>query len=279
MAIEPRTKIDREKLRSTLIQLSDEDPTFKTKVDPDTGQTIISGMGELHLEILKNRMIREFKVNANVGKPQVAYRESIQVGAQGEGKFVKQTGGRGHYGHVILSLEPAPRGFGMTILNNVKEGRIPSEYIRAVEKGIRDCMSSGPLAGYPIVDVKVTILDGSYHEVDSSEFAFNTAASMAVRDAARKASAILLEPIMKVEITTPAEYVGDIIADINARRGKVKSLDAKLNTQVVKAEVPLAEMFEYSTAMRSLTKGRASYSMEPLHFEVVPPEIQKTMLE
>lgn len=279
MAIEPKTKVDRERLRSTLVQLSLEDPTFKTKVDPETGQTIISGMGELHLQVLKDRMIREFKVGANVGKPQVAYRETVTSAAQGEGKFVRQTGGRGQYGHVIVLLEPAPRGSGLTIVNQVKGGRIPPPYIPAVEEGIKDSMISGPLAGYPLVDAKVTILDGSYHEVDSSDFAFATAASLAVRDAAGEASPVLLEPIMKVEITTPAEYVGDIMADINSRRGKVKSLETKLHTQVVRAEVPLAEMFEYSTAMRSLTKGRASYSMEPLHFEVVPAEMQKKMFE
>jgi len=279
MAIEPKTKADREKLRSTLIQLSVEDPTFKTKVDTETGQTIISGMGELHLQVLKDRMIREFKLGANVGKPQVAYRETIMEPAQSEGKFIKQTGGRGHYGHVVVLLEPSPRGSGITIVNEIKGGKIPHEFISAVEDGISDSITSGPLAGYPMVDVKVTILDGSYHQVDSSQFAFSTAASIAVREAARKASAVILEPIMRVEITTPAEYVGDIMADVNARRGKVKNLETKLNTQVVKAEVPLAEMFEYSTAMRSLTKGRASYSMEPLHFEVVPPEIQKKMLE
>ncbi len=279
MAIEPKTKADREKLRTTLIQLSQEDPTFKTKVDPETGQTIISGMGELHLEILKERMIRDFNLGANVGKPQVAYRETILEAAMGEGKFIKQTGGHGQYGHVVVSLEPAPRGHGLTISNEVKEGRIPHQYISAVEDGIRDCVTSGPLGGYPMVDLKVKILDGSFHEVDSSDYAFERAASMAVRDAARKASATLLEPIMKVEVTTPEECVGDIIADINARRGKVKKLETKLHTQVVDAEVPLAEMFEYSTTMRSLTKGRASYSMEPLHFDVVPDEIQKKLLE
>jgi len=278
MAIEPKTKTDREKLASTLAQLSEEDPTFKIKVDPETGQTIISGMGELHLQVLKGRMIREFKLRASVGKPQVAYRETVLDATETEGRFVKQTGGRGHYGHVVVLLEPAPRGSGLTVVNEVKGGRIPHQYMSAVEKGIRDCARSGPLAGYPMVDVKVTILDGSYHEVDSSEFAFKTAASIAIRDAARKATATLLEPIMRVEITTPEEYVGDIMADVNARRGKVKSLETKLHTQVVKAEVPLAEMFEYSTAMRSLTKGRASYSMEPLHFEVVPPQIQKQIL-
>ncbi len=279
MAIEPKTKVDRERLRATLVRLSEEDPTFKMRVDSDTGQTIISGMGELHLQVLRDRMIREFKVGANVGKPQVAYRETVLETAKGEGKLVKQTGGRGQYGHVVVLLEPAPRSSGLTIANQVKAGRIPTQYMPAVEEGIQDCMTSGPLAGYPMVDVKVTILDGSYHEVDSSEYAFHTAASMAVKDAARKASAVLLEPIMKVEITTPAEYVGDIMADIQARRGRVKSLDTKLNTQVVKAEVALAEMFEYSTSIRSLTKGRASYSMEPLHFEVVPSEIQNRMLE
>lgn len=279
MAIEPKTKADREKLKSTLMHLSEEDPTFKMKVDSDTGQTIISGMGELHLEVLKDRMIREFKLGANVGKPQVAYRETVLEAAEGVGKLIKQSGGHGQYGHVEVLLEPAPRGHGLTILNEIKGGRIPPQYIPAVEEGISDYMNSGPLAGYPMVDVKVTILDGSYHEVDSSDFAFKTAASMAVRDAARKASATLLEPIMRVEITTPEECVGDIIADINARRGKVKRLETKLHTQVVEAEVPLAEMFEYSTAMRSLSKGRASYSMEPLHFDVVPPEIQGKMLE
>jgi elongation factor G len=279
MAIEPKTKADREKLRATLLQLSVEDPTFKTKVDSETGQTIISGMGELHLQVLKDRMMRDFKLRANVGKPQVAYRETITAVAEGEGKFVKQTGGRGHYGHVLILMEPGPRGSGVTVTDEVKSGRIPRHYLPAVEEGIRDSLTSGPLAGYPVVDAKVTILDGSYHEVDSSEFAFDIAASMAVREAARKAVAVLLEPIMKVEITTPADYLGDIMADINARRGKVKSLETRLHTQVVKAEVPLADMFNYSTAMRSLTKGRASYSMEPLHFEVVPPEIQNKMLE
>ena len=279
MAIEPKTKADREKLRSTLVQLSVEDPTFKTKVDPETGQTIISGMGELHLQVLKGRMIREFKLSANVGKPQVAYRETVMEAAEGEGRLVKQTGGRGHYGCVVVLLEPAPRGSGLTIVKEVKVDRIPPQFIPAVEEGIRDSMASGPLAGYPMVDTKVTILDGAYHRVDSSDFAFSTAASMAAREAARNASPVLLEPIMKVEITTPGEYLGDIMGDMRARRGKVKSLDTKLHTQVVKAEVPLAEMFEYSTAMRSLTKGRASYSMEPLHFEVVPSEIQTKMLE
>ncbi len=279
MAIEPKTKLDRDRLRSTLLLLSEEDPTFKIKVDPDTGQTIISGMGELHLEIIKDRMIREFRVGANVGKPQVAYRETVLEGAKGVGKFIKQSGGHGQYGHVVVLLEPTQRGSGLVISNEVKGGAIPHEYISAAEDGIRDCMTSGPLAGYPMVDVKVTILDGSYHEVDSSDFAFKTAGSMAVKDAVRKASATLLEPIMKVEITTPEEHVGDIIADINARRGRVKHLETKLHTQLVEAEVPLAEMFEYSTTMRSLTRGRASYSMEPLHFEVVPAEIQEEMLE
>lgn len=278
MAIEPKTKADREKLRSTLVQLSVEDPTFKTTVNPDTGQTIISGMGELHLQVLRERMVREFKVRANVGRPQVAYRETVTETTEGKGSLVKQTGGRGHYGRVVLLLEPAPRGSGLTVLNQVKGGRIPQQYIPSVEKGIRDSMTSGPIAGYPMVDVRVTILDGAYHEVDSSEFAFHTAASIAVRDAARNASPVLLEPIMRVEITTPADYLGDIVGDINARRGKVKTLETKLHTQVVKADVPLAEMFEYSTAMRSLTRGRASYSMEPLHFEAVSPEIQKQML-
>ncbi len=279
MAIEPKTKADRERLRSTLTQLSAEDPTFKIKVDPETGQTIISGMGELHLQVLKDRMIREFRVKANVGKPQVAYRETVTEAAEGEGKFIKQTGGRGHYGHVIALLEPAPRGSGLTILNHVKGGRIPQQYISSVEKGVKECATSGPLAGYPLVDVKVTILDGSYHEVDSSDYAFEIAGSLAVRHAVRSATAALLEPIMRVEITTPEEYIGDIMADVNARRGKVKSLETKLHTQVVRAEVPLAEMFDYSTAIRSLTKGRASYSMEPLHFEAVPSQIQNQMLQ
>lgn len=279
MAIEPKTKADRDKLRLTLLSLSEEDPTFKTKVDADTGQTIISGMGELHLQVLKERMIREFNLKVNVGRPQVAYRETVLEAAESEGRFIKQTGGRGQYGHVVLRVEPAERGSGVLIENEVKEGRIPREYMSAVSQGIRDCATSGPLGGYPMVDVKITILDGSYHEVDSSDFAFQTAASIGLRDAVRKAAAAILEPIMRLEVVAPEEYVGDIIADINARRGKVKSLETKLRTQVVKAEVPLAEMFDYSTAVRSLTKGRASYSMEPHHFEVVPPQVQKQMLE
>jgi elongation factor G len=279
MAIEPKTKADRDRLRLTLLSLSEEDPTFKTKVDLDTGQTIISGMGELHLQILKERMIREFNLRVNVGRPQVAYRETVLEAAESDGRFIKQTGGRGHYGHVVLRVEPAGRNSGLVIVNEVREGRIPREYMSAVSDGITDCATSGPLAGYPMVDVKVTILDGSYHEVDSSDFAFKTAASIGLRDAVRKAAAALLEPIMRVEVVTPEEYVGDIISDINARRGKVKSLETRLRTQIVKAEVPLAEMFDYSTAVRSLTKGRASHSMEPHHFEVVPPQIQKQMLE
>lgn len=279
MAIEPKTKADRDKLRSTLLSLSGEDPTFKIKVDADTGQTLISGMGELHLQVLKERMIREFNLKVNVGKPQIAYRETVLEAAESEGRFIKQTGGHGHYGHVVLRVEPAARGSGLTIVNEVKEGRIPKEYMSAVSEGIVDCATSGPLAGYPMVDVKVTILDGSYHEVDSSDYAFKTAASMGLREAVKKAAATLLEPIMQLEVVTPEEHVGDIIADINARRGKVKSLETRLRTQVVKAEVPLAEMSDYSTAMRSLTKGRASHSMEPHHFEAVPPQIQEQMLE
>ncbi len=279
MAIEPKTKADRSRLKETLDRLHEEDPTFRTHIDKETGQTIISGMGELHLEILKERMIREFRVHANVGKPHVAYRETITEEQIGESKFVKQTGGRGQYGHVVLKVEPLTKGSGFIFENRIKSGKIPNEFIPAVKQGIEESLLTGPLSGYPIVDIRVTLLDGSYHEVDSSELSFKIAGSSALQSAARKASPIMLEPIMSVEITTPDEYVGEIIGDLTTRRGKVKTMETRVNSRIVKAEVPLAEMFGYSTAIRSLTKGRASYSMEPSYFEIVPSEIEEQLLK
>ncbi len=279
MAIEPRTKADRDSLRESLRKLSEEDPTFRIKVDQETGQTIISGMGELHLEVLKERMLREFKVHANVGRPRVAYRETITKEAFGEQKFVKQTGGRGQYGHVRLRIYPLPSGEGHKIEFNIKGNDIPREYLPAIERGIRESLSVGMLASYPIVDCGVEVNGGSYHEVDSSDIAFSAAASMAFKNAIKEARPVLMEPIMKVEVTSPEEFLGDIIGGINARRGNIQGLKTKLHTQVVKAKVPLAEMFGYSTALRSMTRGRASYSMEPSHFESVSPEVQKKLLD
>jgi elongation factor G len=271
VAIEPKTKADQDKLAVALQKLSEEDPTFRVHTDPETSQTIISGMGELHLEILVERMRREFKVDANVGRPQVAYRETIRRRVVDvEGKFIRQTGGRGQYGHVVINLEPGPAGSGFVFEDKVVGGSIPREYIRPVEQGIEEALENGVLAGYPIVDVKVELTDGSYHDVDSSEMAFKIAGSMAFKEAAHKAQLILLEPIMDVEVVTPAEYIGDVMGDLSARRGKIGGMAQRANAQVVSSTVPLSEMFGYSTTLRSMSQGRAVYTMQFAHYEEVP---------
>jgi elongation factor G len=279
MAIEPKTKLDQEKMATALQRLAEEDPTFRVYTNEDTGQTIIAGMGELHLEIIRDRMLREFKVDANAGKPQIAYRETIIKKATGEGKLIKQSGGRGQYGHVIVNVEPRERGKGIEIENKVVGGTIPKEYIPAVKKGIEEAVLNGVLGGYPVIDLHVDIIDGSYHDVDSNELAFKLAAIFAMKDAFKKGTSILLEPIMKVECVTPDEYQGDIMGDLNRRRGKILNMEAKNLATVVHAEVPLAEMFGYATAIRSLSKGRASYTMEPSHFEQVPAQIVAAVLD
>ena len=277
IAIEPKTKADQDKLSDALVKLSDEDPTFKVKVDEETGQTLISGMGELHLEILIDRMKREFKVEANVGKPQVAYRETITKAVQAEGKFVKQSGGRGKYGHVWIELGPNEAGKGYEFENGIVGGVVPKEYIPAVSKGIEEALRNGVIAGFPVVDVKVKLYDGSYHDVDSDEMSFKVAGSMAFKNGARKASPVLLEPIMKVEVTTPEEYLGDVMGDLNSRRGKIEGFTSRRDAQVIKALVPLAEMFGYATTVRSMTQGRAIYTMQFSHYSEVPKQIAEEL--
>ena len=279
MAIEPKTKLDQEKMATALQRLAEEDPTFRVYTNEDTGQTIIAGMGELHLEIIRDRMLREFKVDANAGKPQIAYRETITKNATGEGKLIKQSGGRGQYGHVIVNVEPRERGKGVEIENQIVGGTIPKEYIPAVKKGIEEAVLNGIVGGYPVIDLHVDIVDGSYHDVDSNELAFKLAAIFAMKDAFKKATSILLEPIMKVECVTPDEYQGDLMGDLNRRRGRIINMEAKNLATLIHAEVPLAEMFGYATAIRSLSKGRASYSMEPSHFEPVPAQIVAAVLD
>lgn len=279
VAIEPKTKADQEKLSQALQKLAQEDPSFRVSYDEETGQTLISGMGELHLEIIVDRLTREFKVEANVGKPQVAYRETIKGSAKAEGKFIRQTGGRGQYGHVFIEIEPLGQGKGFEFVDKIVGGRIPKEYIPAVEKGIIEAMERGVIAGYPVVDVRATLYDGSYHEVDSSEMAFKIAASMAFKEAASKAQPVLLEPIMSVEVVTPEEYMGDVIGDLNARRGKVQGMEKRGNSQVIRALVPLAEMFGYATDLRSKTQGRATYTMQFSHYEEVPKNIAESIIE
>ncbi len=273
MAVEPKTKADQEKMSNALGRLSEEDPTFQVKTDEETGQTIISGMGELHLEIIIDRLMREFKVEANVGKPQIAYRETITQPAHGDGKLVKQSGGRGQYGHVVIDVTPNERGKGLTIENKIVGGAIPKEYMNAVYAGLNEAMTTGVIAGYPVVDVNVQVVDGSYHEVDSNENAFKMAAIFAMKDAFKKAKPIMLEPIMAVEVSTPTDYQGDVMGDLNRRRGQIGSMENKANDCILKANVPLSEMFGYSTVVRTLSSGRASYSMEPSHFEQVPQNL------
>ena len=275
IAIEPKTKADQEKLGVSLQKLATEDPSFRVATDRETGQTIISGMGELHLEIIVDRLLREFKVDANVGKPQVAYKETVRRSVEREAKFVRQTGGRGQYGHVVLRVEPLPPGKGFEFADGTKGGVVPREYIPAVEKGVRDALETGTLAGYPMVDIKVTLLDGSYHEVDSSEIAFKIAGSMAFKDATSKASPVILEPIMAVEVVVPEEFMGEVIGNLSGRRGKIQGMDARAGAQVITAQVPLAEMFGYATDLRSMTQGRATYTMQFSHYEPVPQPISE----
>jgi elongation factor G len=278
VAIEPKTKADQEKMGVALGKLAQEDPTFKIHTDADTNQTIISGMGELHLEIIVDRMMREFKVGANVGKPQVAYKETIRKRAEAEGKYIRQTGGRGQYGHVKITVEPSGVGAGFVFENEIVGGAVPREYIKPVEQGIKEAMGSGVLAGFEVKDIKVRLIDGSYHEVDSSEIAFKIAGSMAFKDACKKASPALLEPVMKVEVVLPEEYMGDVIGDVNSRRGRIEGMEARPGTQIVKAFVPLATMFGYATDLRSRTQGRATYTMHFSHYEEVPKQISDELI-
>jgi len=278
IAIEPKTKADQEKLGISLQKLASEDPSFRVNTDEETGQTIISGMGELHLEIIVDRLLREFKVEANVGKPQVAYRETISKKVKVEGKFVRQSGGRGQYGHVWLEVEPQEPGAGYEFVDAIKGGVVPREYIPAVDKGIQEAMGTGVLAGYPVVDLKVTLIDGSYHDVDSSEMAFKIAGSMGFKEGCSKASPVLLEPIMSVEVVVPEEYMGDVIGDLNSRRGQIMGMESRANAQVVTAMVPLAMMFGYATDLRSATQGRATYTMTFHHYEQVPKSVSEEII-
>ncbi|HSE98317.1 MAG TPA: elongation factor G, partial [Blastocatellia bacterium] len=277
-AIEPKTRQDQEKLGLGLQRLASEDPSFKVSTDAETGQTIISGMGELHLEIIVDRLRREFGVDANVGRPQVAYRETIRKAAEGVGKFVRQTGGRGQYGHAEVRIEPLEPGTGFEFVNAIVGGVIPREYIKPVEEGIKEAMEGGVLAGYEVVDMKATLHYGSYHEVDSSEMAFKIAGSMAFKDAAKKADAVLLEPIMKVEVVSPEEYMGSITGDINSRRGRIERIDSRPGTQVITSMVPLSEMFGYSTELRSMTQGRATYTMHFHRYEEAPRSVREEII-
>ncbi|MCC6544335.1 MAG: elongation factor G [Nitrospirae bacterium] len=278
IAIEPKTKTDQERMGVSLQKLAQEDPSFRVKTDEETGQTIISGMGELHLEIIVDRMLREFKVEANVGKPQVAYRETIRGKVESEGKYIRQTGGRGQYGHVWITVEPQASGEGFVFENKIVGGTVPREYIPAVEKGIREALDSGVLAGYPVVDVKVTLFDGSYHDVDSSEMAFKIAGSMAFKDGAKRAKPVLLEPIMSLEVTVPEEYMGDVIGDINSRRGRIQSVRPRSAAQIIAAEAPLSEMFGYATDLRSLTQGRATFTMQFARYEEAPRNVSEQIV-
>jgi len=279
IAIEPKTKADQDRLSQSLNRLMMEDPTFKVSTDEDTGQTIISGMGELHLEVITDRLIREFKVKANVGRPQVAYKETITQSVMAEGRFVRQTGGKGQYGHVVIQLEPAPRGTGFSFENRIIGGIIPKEFITPVRKGISEAMNSGFLAGYPVIDIKATLLDGSFHPVDSSEISFTIAASMAFQDGFQKAKPVLLEPVMKVEVVVPEEYLGEVLGDLNARRGQISGIHARKDAQIVAAAVPLREMFGYATDLRSKTQGRAVYTMQFSNYKVLSETESKNLLE
>ena len=278
VAVEPKTKSDQEKMGVALSKLAQEDPTFRVATDQESGQTIISGMGELHLEIIIDRMMREFNVEANVGKPQVAYRETIRKKSEAEGKYIRQTGGSGQYGHVKLRVEPNGAGKGFEFENDIVGGSIPKEYIKPVEAGIREAMEGGVLAGYPMVDVKAILYDGSYHEVDSNELAFKIAASMGFKEAARKASPVLLEPVMSVEVVVPMEYMGTIIGDLNSRRGRIEGIEHRAGSEVVKSMVPLAEMFGYATQMRSNTQGRATFSMHFSRYEEAPRAVAEEIV-
>ena len=278
VAIEPKTKADQEKMGVALSRLAQEDPTFKVKTDPETNQTIIAGMGELHLEIIVDRMMREFKVEANVGKPMVAYRETIRKRVEAEGKFVRQSGGRGQYGHVKLIIEPNDPGKGYEFINDIKGGVVPKEYIKPTDQGIQEAMQSGVLAGYPVVDIKVTIYDGSYHDVDSNEMAFKIAGSMGFKSGCEKASPVILEPIMAVEVVVPEDYMGDVIGNLNSRRGRIENMEDRAGSKVVTAKVPLAEMFAYSTTLRGMTQGRGNYTMQFSHYEEAPRNVAEEIV-
>jgi elongation factor G len=279
MSIEPRSKADQEKMGNALQRLSAEDPTFRSYTDTDTSQTIIAGMGELHLEIIRDRMFREFKVEADAGRPQIAYRESITGVAEGEGKFIRQSGGRGQYGHCNIKLEPNGKGKGAEVINEIVGGAIPKEYIKPVTEGIMEAANNGVIAGFPVIDFKASIIDGSFHEVDSSELAFKMAGIFAFKHAMAQARPILLEPIMKVEVTVPEEYQGDILGDINRRRGHIQGLEQREGVCIATAMIPLETMFGYATDIRSLSKGRASYAMEPSHFDQVPAQLLTKIVE
>jgi len=279
LAVEPKTKADSEKMGEALQKLADEDPTFRVKTDEETGQTILSGMGELHLEILVDRMRREFKVEANVGKPQVAYKETIRKKVTQEGKFVRQSGGRGQFGHVWIDVEPNEPGKGYEFVNDIIGGVIPKEFISPVSAGIVEAMKSGVLAGYPVEDIKIRLFDGSYHDVDSSEMAFKIAGSMAFKEGCRKASPVILEPVMDVEVITPEEYMGDVMGDISSRRGKIEGMISRSDAQIIKAVVPLSDMFGYATTLRSMTQGRAVYSMQFARYEEAPRSVQEQIIE
>jgi len=279
LAIEPKTKADQEKLSYSLQKLAEEDPTFRVKINHETGQTIIAGMGELHLEILVDRMKREMGMNVNVGKPQVAYKETITKSAEGEGKYIKQTGGHGQYGHCLIKMNPLGRGEGIKFSNKIKGGSIPSEFIGSVEKGVKEALEKGVLLGFPVVDVEVVLYDGSYHDVDSSDIAFKIAGSMAITDTSKRAGLTLLEPIMKLEMTVPEEFMGEVIGDISSKRGRILGTEKRSKSVVIKTSSPLAELSGYSTSLRSLTEGRGFFYMEPSHYEQVPTNILKTMLE
>jgi elongation factor G len=278
VAIEPKTKADQDKLANALQRLSEEDPTFKVRTDAESGQTLISGMGELHLEVLVDRMLREFKVEANVGKPQVAYRETITRAVEAEGRFIRQTGGHGQYGHVWLLLEPLPRGTGFTFENKIVGATIPKEYIPAVESGVREALENGVVAGYPVIDVKAVLYDGSYHEVDSSEMAFSIAGSIALKAGVQRADPILLEPMMKIEVVVPDAFMGDVLGNLSSRRGRIEGMESRGSIQVIRGFVPLAQMFGYATELRSMTQGRGTYSMEVSHYEPVPAQLATELI-
>ncbi len=278
IAIEPKDKVAQEKMAIALAKLAEEDPTFKTYTDHETGQTIIAGMGELHLDIIVDRLKREFKVECNVGKPQVAYKETIRNQVRAEGKFIRQSGGRGQYGHAIVEMEPLEPGTGIVFESKIVGGAVPKEYVKPIEDGIREAANSGILAGYPVIDFKATLVDGSYHEVDSSEMAFKIAGSMAFKDGCKKGKSVILEPIMRIEITVPEEYMGDVIGDINSRRGRMEGMEARGGSQIIRGFIPLSEMFGYATDLRSKTQGRGTYAMEPSHYEEVPKAILETIV-
>jgi len=277
--IEPKTKDDQERMGIALRRLAEEDPTFRVGGDAETGETIISGMGELHLEIIVDRMKREFHVEGNVGRPQVAYKETIKRQAEAEGKYIRQSGGRGQYGHVWLKVEPLERGKGFEFVNAIKGGVVPQEFIPAVEKGVKEAMSKGIVAGYPMIDMRVTIYDGSYHEVDSSEAAFKIAGSIALQEAAKRSTPVILEPIMKIQVITPTEFLGDVTGDLSSKRGSIEALNDRMNVKVIDAKVPLSEMFGYATKLRSMTQGRGSFTMEFSHYDEVPANLVSLIKE